>query len=160
MMMMNFAWRNGLMAVAAAGVAAGALGVGGCVERKIVIGSDPAGALVMLNDVEVGRTPVTVPFTWYGDYDVRLRLEKNVGTPEKPVIKRYYLHTHKKTETPWFETIGVDLLAELLPVPFVDEQVWAFPVPEVVEPTDEQLIERARQLKESLGEGSELKNRK
>ena len=127
-------------------------------ERYFV--DDPAGALVILNDVEVGRTPVTVPFTWYGDYDVRLRLEKNVGTPEKPVIKRYYLHTHKKTETPWFETIGVDLLAELLPVPFVDEQVWAFPVPEVVEPTDEQLIERARQLKESLGEGSELKNRK
>src|SRR6202000_2421377 len=55
----------------------------GCVERKITIGSAPAGAIVTLNDEEVGRTPVTVPFTWYGDYDIVLRLEKNVGTADK-----------------------------------------------------------------------------
>ena len=58
--MMNFAWRNGLMAVAAAGVAAGALGVGGGVERKIVIGSDPAGALVMLNKGEMFTLPLVL----------------------------------------------------------------------------------------------------
>jgi len=119
----------------------------GCVERRITIGSEPMGAVVMMNDVEVGRTPVTVPFTWYGDYDLRFRNEVNVGTPEKPVIKRYYLHTHKKTTTPWFEFIPMDLVAELLPVPFKDEQVWAFPIPEVVEPTDPELIDRARELR-------------
>ena len=47
----------------------------GCVERLITVRSQPSGALVYLNDEEVGRTPVTVPFTFYGYYDVRLEHE-------------------------------------------------------------------------------------
>jgi len=47
----------------------------GCVERLITVKSTPAGALVYLNDEEVGRTPVTVPFRFYGVYDVRLEHE-------------------------------------------------------------------------------------
>lgn len=46
-----------------------------CVERTISITSTPSGALVHLNDQEVGRTPLTVPFTYYGVYDVRLEHE-------------------------------------------------------------------------------------
>jgi hypothetical protein len=135
-----------------------ALALTGCVERKIVIGSNPPGALVTLNDVEVGRTPVKVPFTWYGDYDIRLRYEQNVGTPERPVIKRYYLHTHKKTNTPWFDWLGVDLFTELAPAEFKDEQVWAFDIPEVVEPTDEELIQRARDMQQQLQGPRQQKN--
>lgn len=49
-----------------------ALGTLGCVQRTITITSNPTGALVHLNDEEVGRTPLTVPFTFYGTYDVRV----------------------------------------------------------------------------------------
>jgi hypothetical protein len=49
--------------------------LGGCIRRSITITSQPAGALVWLNDEEIGRTPVTVPFTYYGVYDVRLEHE-------------------------------------------------------------------------------------
>ena len=132
------------------GLAAAGMALGGCVERRVTIGSEPSGALLMLNDQEVGRTPVTVPITWDGDYDVRLRYEKNVGTPENPKIVRYYLHTHKATVIPWFEYIPMDLAAELLPMPFKDEQVWAFPIPQVQAPTDAELIDRARTLKAQM----------
>lgn len=47
----------------------------GCVERLITVRSQPPGALVHLNDEEIGRTPVTVPFKFYGTYDVRLEHE-------------------------------------------------------------------------------------
>ena len=47
----------------------------GCVERTIKITSQPSGALVYLNDEEVGRTPTEVRFTFYGDYSVILRKE-------------------------------------------------------------------------------------
>jgi hypothetical protein len=124
----------------------------GCVERKITINSDPSGALVYLNDVEIGRTPVTVPFQWYGDYDVRLTYERNIGTDDKPVMQRYYLHTHRQAKAPPFEWLGIDLFAEILPIPFKDDKVWTFHVPEVVEPTAEELIERAHALKGRLGE--------
>ena len=36
-------------------------GLTGCVQRTITVNSDPQGALVYLNDIEIGRTPVTVP---------------------------------------------------------------------------------------------------
>jgi hypothetical protein len=137
-------------------LAATACASAGCVERRITIGSDPSGALVMLNDQEVGRTPISVPFTWYGDYDVRLTYEKNVGTPEKPVMERYYLHTHRRTKAPAFEWIGVDLFAQLLPVHLQDDQVWAFEVPKLVEPSDAELLQNAQELKARLSEPEPL----
>ena len=43
---------------------------GGCVERELVVESDPDGALVYMNDQELGRTPIRRDFQWYGTYDV------------------------------------------------------------------------------------------
>ncbi|MEX0776779.1 MAG: PEGA domain-containing protein [Phycisphaeraceae bacterium] len=51
------------------------IALAGCVERTISITSEPSGALVHLNDEEVGRTPLIVPFTFYGVYDVRVEHE-------------------------------------------------------------------------------------
>lgn len=139
---------------------AGTLGLSGCVERRITIGSEPEGAIVTLNDEEVGRTPVTVPFVWYGDYDVVLRLDQNVGTAQKPEIKRYYLHTHRRTKAPVYEWVGIDFFAEILPFTLKDEHVWAFPLPEVHEPADDALIQRARDLKGQLDAPEPLQNKK
>ena len=47
------------------------LALAGCVERRLTIQTKPQGAMVLLNDEEIGRSPVTVPFNWYGDYRVR-----------------------------------------------------------------------------------------
>ena len=47
----------------------------GCVERKLTINTKPQGALVALNDEEIGESPVTVSFNWYGDYCVRISKE-------------------------------------------------------------------------------------
>lgn len=44
----------------------------GCVQRRMYITSEPVGARVTVNDVEVGITPVEVDFTFYGDYDILL----------------------------------------------------------------------------------------
>jgi hypothetical protein len=76
----------------------------GCVERTISISSQPNGALVYLNDEEVGRTPVDVPFTFYGVYDVRM--ERDGFKP---------LWTTHEAVAPWWENPGPDLIAEMLP---------------------------------------------
>ncbi|MEM6393348.1 MAG: PEGA domain-containing protein [Planctomycetota bacterium] len=76
----------------------------GCVERTIEITSEPSGALVYLNDEEVGRTPLEVPFTFYGVYDVRLERE---GYEPK--------WTTGEAAAPWWDYPGPDLLAELVP---------------------------------------------
>lgn len=76
----------------------------GCVERRLMISSNPPGALVYLNDQEIGRTPVEVPFTWYGTYDVRL-VQEGYQT----------LQTQMTTERPWWDSPGPDLFAEAIP---------------------------------------------
>ncbi len=76
----------------------------GCVQRTITVTSQPSGALVYLNDEEVGRTPVTVPFRYYGTYDVRLEAEGH-----EP------LWTEAKAAAPWWEYPGPDLVAEAVP---------------------------------------------
>src|SRR5436190_9742910 len=83
---------------------------GGCgVEREMTIESDPPGALVYLNDTEVGRTPLKKDFTWYGKYDVVLR-------------KDGYEPLQAKTDVnaPWWQWVPFDFFAELSPVRLTD----------------------------------------
>jgi len=78
----------------------------GCVRRTVTINTDPQGATVVLNDQQVGTSPVTVDFTWYGDYDIIARKEGYET-----------LNTHQRLQTPWYELPGLDFISELL-VPF------------------------------------------
>lgn len=111
----------------------------GCVERRLLITSEPAGALVYLNDQEVGRTPLEVPFTWYGTYDVRLESEGYQT-----------LDTQQTAEQPWWEKPGPDLFAEAVPDKRV-EIAWHLKMKEV-QPASEvdpdRLLEFAQQLRE------------
>ena len=101
----------------------GLLGVmGGCVQRTIVVTSEPSGALVWLNDQEVGRTPVEVPFTFYGTYDVRLEKAGHSA-----------LWTTGKADPPWWEYPGPDLVAELMPWGPESRVAWHYRLSTVAE---------------------------
>lgn len=129
------------LALSALGIAALA---GGCAERRIVVTSEPSGATVFINDVEVGRTPVTAGFTYYGMYDVRLRCEGF-----EPIS------TSAKADAPLYEFAGPDLITEAIPGGVITEVKWHF----VMSPTPElgpdrkafeaDLIQRAVQLRSS-----------
>lgn len=110
-------------------VAAGALA--GCVDRRIAITSDPTGATVILNDVEVGRTPLEVDFTSFGTYDVRLRMEGY-----EP------LSTSAEAKAPIHEWPGIDLLAHAWPSTTRTRIEWHF-VLEPARPDVDGLVERA-----------------
>lgn len=109
-------------------------------QRTLQIDSEPSGALVWLNDREVGRTPLAVPFTFYGTYDVRLEAEGH-----EP------LWTTQEASPPWWEHPPLDLIGEAL-----DGEVelsWHFVLPEA-KPTDDnatdRLIDHAKQLRATL----------
>ena len=112
----------------------------GCVERTISITSRPTGALVYLNDEEVGRTPVTVPHLFYGVYSVRLELDGH-----KP------LWTKKEAKAPWWEMPGPDLVAEMFPGRKV-EQHWQFDLEPIGEADLDALVEQAREMGAMLEE--------
>ncbi len=119
----------GLAGLAAASVAAG------CVRRTILITSEPPGALVWLNDREIGRTPVVVDFEYYGTYDVRL---------QRPGYEP--LMTSGTASAPWWEIFGVDLLSELAPFPLRSWVQWQYEL-EPRNDDPEALIERAQELR-------------
>ncbi|MEE2907629.1 MAG: PEGA domain-containing protein [Planctomycetota bacterium] len=104
----------------------------GCVRRKLSISSTPPGALVWVNHREVGRTPLTVDFTHYGTYDVRIEREGM-----EPVM------TSKKASAPIWDLPGPDLVVEVLPFQANSTIEWHFDL----DPRDEShdaLVERAR----------------
>lgn len=115
-----------------------ACALGGCLERRLHITSDPPGALVHLNDAEVGRTPCQVDFEFYGVYDVRLELEGF-----EPLM------TSAEAKVPAHELPVVDLAALILPIKFTNDVRWHF----ALTPTDadtDALLGRARDLREQL----------
>ncbi len=114
-------------------------GVAGCVERTVRVETDPPGALVIINDEEVGVSPAKFTFLWYGDYDVIVR-------------KQGYqtLKTHQRVDAPWYEWPGIDLVSEcLVPGTIKDTHVWG---PFKLEPTDApaatDVVSRATELRE------------
>jgi hypothetical protein len=110
----------------------------GCVRRTLRITSEPPGALVWLNDREVGRTPVDVEFVYYGTYDVRLVLEGY-----EPLL------TTGKVDPPLWDMIGVDFVAEVLPVQLESNASLHYEL----EPRDDdpvELVERAREMRGRL----------
>ena len=120
-------------------VLAALVALNGCVRRTITITTEPEGTLVWLNEREVGRTPVEVDFKYYGTYDVRLE-----HRGYEPMM------TSGRADPPWWDHIGLDLIAELTLVDIESRIEWHY----VLEPLDddhEALVNRARELRKELG---------
>jgi hypothetical protein len=107
---------------------------GGCVERKLTIVTTPADAMVWLNDEEIGATPVTTHFNWYGDY--RVRIEKSGYT---------IVNTHHDLKRPLHDVFPFDFFAECLwPGRIVDSYTWEYTLEPYEQPSTEQLIDAAQ----------------
>ena len=120
--------------------------VAGCVEQTMEITTDPPGALVILNDQEVGRSPLKRDFIWYGNYDVQVRKEGYET-----------LNTHKWLYAPSWNWAPVDLFWNLMPVTMRDHQKMHFTlVPRATEAASPAvLIDRAEELRGQM-EGSQF----
>ncbi len=126
--------------IAAVALAALAVLVGGCgqTERTLTVTSEPAGAHVIVNGVDKGRTPVTFDFLWYGDY----RFELSADGYET-------LKTNRHVRAPVYQWVGADLLTEaLIPVTLRDDKHFHFTLEEMAEVAADELILRAQGLRD------------
>lgn len=82
----------------------------GCVERTMVIRSDPPGAPVWVNEDYAGTTPLVHPFAFYGTSSVRVGPVRD----EKDNLLYHETQVLYDAEAPWYETIPIDFLAEVL----------------------------------------------
>jgi len=108
----------------------------GCADRRIHITSDPTGALVTLNDVEVGRTPVEVNFTSFGVYDVQLRRQGYAS-----------LSTSAETKPELHDQPVLDAISTIQPGRPRTDVYWHFVMEPLVTDPDA-LIDRAREVRD------------
>jgi hypothetical protein len=101
----------------AAATAAVLLAVAGCVERKMLIRSDPPGAMITLDGQTLeSRTPAEVPFDFGGTRSVTL------SAPGHRVLE-----TTAELSDPWFTYFPLDIGAEFLwPGTIEDAQAFDF----------------------------------
>ena len=113
------------------------IGLAACVERTITVRTDPPGALVTVNEMEKGRTPLTFPFMWYGRYRVLV---------EHPQYET--LETSRAVPMPIYQWPGIDLVCEvLLPYKFHNHHDWDFTLSPRQPVDTEQLIDRAERFR-------------
>ncbi|MEE9392293.1 MAG: PEGA domain-containing protein [Planctomycetota bacterium] len=111
-------------------ILAAALFCGGCAQRILRIETEPSGALVFMDNREIGRTPIEMPFVYGGVREfLILKDERGPGPdqgPMKPLIVR------QEVENFYFDTFPFDLFVELSPVAITDVHEFHF----VLEPSD------------------------
>jgi hypothetical protein len=109
----------------------------GCVQRRLTIRSNPPGALVYVDDYQIGTTPVSTDFVYYGNRKVRL-------------VKSGYetLTVIQPIPTPWYEWPGLDFFSEnVVPGEIRDERVVEYQLqPQMIVPSV-QLRDRAENLR-------------
>lgn len=77
--------------------------LGGCVERRLLVRTEPPGAEVKVNGERVGRAPVTWRFDHYGN--ALLEVEKPGYEPAQQVVR---------LRPPWYEVPVVDFFSDVL----------------------------------------------
>ncbi len=89
------------------------LAAAGCVERRLIVRSDPGLARVFVDGEPHGETPAVVPFTYYGTREVVVRAadHRTVRVPAR-------------LSPPWWQLMPLDFVTEvLIPWRIVDEHV-------------------------------------
>jgi hypothetical protein len=133
-------FKCGLAFIAIAGVAL----LPGCVRRRLLIRSNPPGAMVYVDNQPIGTTPCATSFTYYGTREIRL---------VKPGYET--LTVNQPIPAPWYQIPPVDFISEnLLPNEIQDFRTVSWNLsPQLIKPAD-QLIAAGEQLRAATQQGA------
>jgi hypothetical protein len=109
------------------------------VQRRLTIRSNPPGALVYIDKHEIGRTPCSVEYIYYGTREIKLVKD---GFETLTVLQWI--------PPVWYEIPGIDFISEtLVPWELRDERTFNYQlVPTRLVPTNE-LLGRAENLRQA-----------
>jgi len=110
----------------------------GCVRRRLNVRTNPPGALVYVDNQQIGTTPCSTDFVYYGTREIRL---------VKPGFET--LTVNQPIPTPWYQYPPLDFISEnLVGSKIRDNRTVTYNLsPQVMVPTQE-LIDRANQLRQ------------
>ncbi len=109
----------------------------GCVERRYTIRTDPPGALVYVNGEELGPSPASHSFTYYGDREIVLVAD---GYETERIIQ--------PIKAPLYDNNLTDVFTEnFLPFTLRDEREFTYKLRPSTVPETGDLVNRADQLR-------------
>jgi len=112
-------------------------GLTGCVERRYTIRSDPPGALVVVNNEEIGRAPVSRSIVYYGDRDVTLTLDGYQT-----------MHVVQPIKAPWYDNLLTEFFTEnVIPWTLRDERDYTYKLNPATIPATGDLMARGENLR-------------
>lgn len=112
----------------------------GCVYRRMTVMSDPPGARLFVNNVEVGTTPCNVPtnaFVDLGNY--KFKLFKDGYEP---------LEVLQPVPAKWYEYPGIDFFSEVGPWTVRDLRVFNYQLQPVREKSGDELKQQADEFRQ------------
>ena len=115
----------------------------GCVRRRLMVRSNPPGAMVYVDNQLIGTTPCATDFVYYGTREVRL------------VKAGYETYTvNQPIPAPWYQIPPIDFVSENLTWRKIqDFRTVTYDLkPQTIVPT-EQLLGRAEELRRSTLQG-------
>jgi len=117
----------------------------GCVTRRLTMRSEPPGAKVYVGDEEIGITPVSHDFTYYGTRKIRM-------------VKDGYetLIVNQPIPAPWYQIPPLDFVSEnIVPGEIRDERVITYQLSPLKLQGRDQLLQKANALRgASLGQAA------
>lgn len=129
--------RRPAVVVALGGLAAVALT--GCVERRYTVRTDPPGALVVVNDEEIGPSPTSRSFTYYGTRKITLIKD---GYQTQTILQ--------PLDAPWWDAPVIDFFSEnVVPVTLRDEREFVYKLTPATVPASNDLIQRAEGMRQA-----------
>jgi hypothetical protein len=118
-------------------IAAGAVLSNGCMHRRLTIRSEPPGAAVLVDGEEVGFTPTSIDYTYYGTREITLQKDgyKTLTTPVK-------------LATPWYQVFPLEFVTDNVALTKINDrrEISYALTPEQLEPRQD-LEDRANNLR-------------
>jgi hypothetical protein len=109
----------------------------GCVERRYTVRTDPPGAIVIVNGEDIGPSPASKSFVFYGDREITLMLD---GYETKTVMQ--------PIKAPWWDNLLTEFFTEnLVPVSLRDEREFKYQMTPAQSPPQAELRDRAEALR-------------
>ena len=88
----------------------------GCVKRRYTLRTDPPGALAIVNGEEIGPTPVSHSFTYYGDRNITFMRDDHQT-----------LSVIQPMDAPWWDNVFTEFISEnLVPITLRDEREFSY----------------------------------
>lgn len=110
-----------------------ALGLSGCVHRRVTIYSEPPGATVLVEGDEIGQTPCSFDFTYYGTREFTLIKD---GYETRTVLQ--------PVGAPWYQIPPAEFVSDNLALRRItDRRSFTYQLKPLMVPNTQDLLDRA-----------------